>query len=116
MGSLGLAPVYMEPGMCQTRVLRSFPFMYLRFIFCYRKGVGLNVFRQVPFSTNLQKQVMIHLLSNHVQCASHQQELALTVLYVSRWEDGKQGGRASLQGRWQDDGKTAFSPRHPCDI
>lgn len=90
MGSLGLATVYMEPGRCQTRVFKSVPLVYLHFIFCYRKGVGLHVFCQVPFSTNLQKQVMIHLFSNHVQCASHQQELAL----CESMQDGKQGRRA----------------------
>lgn len=54
---------------------------------------------QVPFSPNMQKQVMIYLFSNHVQCASHQQELALSGALcepLGGWE-----GEPSLQGRWR---------------
>lgn len=60
---------------------------------------------QVPFIPNVQKQVLIYLFSNHVQCASHQQELALA------------GALCELTGRM---GKRALPSRkvarQSCDV
>lgn len=48
---------------------------------------------QVPFIPNMQKQALIYLFSNHVQCASHQQELAHAgALCEPTWRMGRREG------------------------